>query len=101
MEVTMFWLFVTVLWAGMLLSPFILLYLFLPAGSDCPKCSAETIVIRSPLLAMVKRFACFRWCLTCGWEGVTRRTVLRHPLPRFEVVPDDTDESEDAPWRSS
>lgn len=96
----MLWVFVTVLWAAMLLSPFILLYLFLPAGRECPRCASETVPVRSPLFAPFRKFATFRWCLTCGWEGVTRTTVLRHPLPRFEVVPDDRDDVDEAPWRT-
>ena len=49
----MFWVFVTLLWAAMLLSPFVLLYLFLPAGRDCPRCAAETVPVRSALLRHV------------------------------------------------
>jgi hypothetical protein len=96
----MFWVFVTLLWAAMLLSPFVLLYLFLPAGRECPRCASETISVRSAMLAPVHRMACLRWCLTCGWEGVSRNSMLRHPLPRFEVVPDDKDDADDAPWRT-
>ena len=96
----MFWVFVTLLWAAMLLSPFVLLYLFLPAGRECPRCAAETISVRSSLLAPLRRFACFRWCLSCGWEGIARTSVLRHPLPRLEVVPDGKDDVDDAPWRT-
>ena len=95
----MFWIFVTLLWAAMLLSPFILLYLFLPAGRSCPRCDAETISVRTSLMAPVRRLAAFRWCLDCGWEGVARTTVLTRPLPRLEVVPDDRDEVDGAPWR--
>lgn len=95
----MFWVFVTLLWVAMLLSPFILLYLFLPGGRACPRCDAETIAIRSTFMAPVSRLASLRWCLDCGWEGVARSSVLRHPLPRLEVVPDDRDEVDDAPWR--
>ena len=96
----MCWVFVTLLWAAMLLSPVVLLYLFRPAGRDCPRCAAETIPVRSGLLRPMQRMASLRWCLTCGWEGISRTTVLRHPLPRFEVVPDDKDE-DDAPWRTA
>lgn len=95
----MLWVLVTFLWAAMLLSPFILLYLFLPAGSECPRCAAETISVRSTFLHPLRRIACLRWCLTCGWEGVARNSVLRRPLPRFEVVPDAKDDVDEAPWR--
>jgi len=97
----MFWLLVTGLWAAMLLSPFLLLFLFLPSGRDCPRCAAETVSIRSRLLRPVRRLASLRWCMACGWEGVTRNTVVRRPLPKLEVVPDDaSDSDDDAPWRA-
>lgn len=97
----MFWLFVTLLWAAMLLSPFVLLYLFLPSGRDCPRCAAETVSIRSTLLSPVRRIAALRWCMSCGWEGVARHATLRKPLPKLEVVPDEAEEADDdAPWRT-
>lgn len=95
----MFWLLVMALWAAMLLSPFFLLFLFLPAGRDCPRCAGETVAIRSRLLRPVQRLANLRWCLMCGWEGVTRTVVMRRPLPTLEVVPDDGVDDESAPWR--
>jgi hypothetical protein len=94
----MFWLFVSVLWAAMLLSPFILLYLFLPSGRECPRCAEQTLPIRSRLLRPVRSIATLRWCMGCGWEGVARSSVIRRPLPKLEVVPDDGGE-DDAPWR--
>lgn len=96
----MFWLLVTGLWAAMLLSPFLLLFLFLPSGRDCPRCASETVPIRSRVLRPFRRLTMLRWCMACGWEGVTRTTVMRRPLPKLEVVPDDkSDGDEDAPWR--
>lgn len=97
----MFWLFVLALWAAMLLSPFILLFLFLPAGRDCPRCAGETVPIRSRLLRPLQRIASLRWCLACGWEGVTRNAVIRRPLPKLEVVPDDGADDDPAPWRKT
>jgi hypothetical protein len=100
-EATMFWLLVMALWIALLLSPLVLLYLFLPAGRDCPRCSSETILLRSRLLRPVRRLTSMRWCISCGWEGVMRNAVLTSPLPTLEVVPDDADERDsDAPWRS-
>lgn len=96
----MFWLLVMALWAAMLLSPFFLLFLFLPAGRECPRCTGETVAIRSRLLRPVQRLASPRWCLMCGWEGVTRTVVMRRPLPTLEVVPDDGADDESAPWRN-
>jgi hypothetical protein len=98
----MFWLLITALWAAMLLSPFILLYLFLPIGRECPRCAGETLPIRSRLLRPVRSLATLRWCIGCGWEGVTRGAVVRRPLPTLEVVPDDGGEPDDqVPWKQS
>lgn len=95
----MFWLLVTGLWAGMLLSPFLLLYLFLPSGRECPRCAGETVPIRSRLMHPFRSLAMVRWCLACGWEGVIRTSVVRRPLPKFEVVPDDGSDADDGePW---
>jgi hypothetical protein len=98
-EVVMFWLLVTALWAAMLLSPFLLLFLFLPPGRDCPRCAAETLPIRSRLLKPIRRMVTVRWCIACGWEGVARAELANNPLPRFEVVPDDGSEDERASWQ--
>ncbi len=96
----MFWLLVTGLWAAMLLSPFFLLFLFLPSGRDCPRCAADTVSIRSRSLRPLRRFAALRWCMACGWEGVTRNAVMRRPLLKLEVVPDDrSDAADDVPWK--
>lgn len=94
----MFWLLITGLWAAMLLSPFLLLFLFLPSGRDCPRCATETVPIRSRLLYPIRRLAAVRWCMACGWEGVARHAVMRRPLPKFEVVPEDATD-DDARWR--
>jgi hypothetical protein len=96
----MFWLLVTGLWAAMLLSPFILLYLFLPSGRECPRCAGETLSIRSRMLRPVRSLATLRWCMNCGWEGVARVSMMRRPLPKLEVVPDDRNDVDDqAPWK--
>jgi hypothetical protein len=98
----MFWLLVMALWLALLLSPLVLLFFFLPTGRSCPRCSGETLLLRSRLLQPVRRLANLRWCTSCGWEGVMRNAVLTRPLPTLEVVPDDKDDPDnDAPWRSS
>jgi hypothetical protein len=98
----MFWILVASLWVAMLVSPFVLLFLFLPAGRDCPRCACETVPIHSRPLRPFQRLASLRWCMACGWEGVARNTALRRPLPQLEVVPDDAkDVDDDAPWRQS
>lgn len=96
----MFWVLVTGLWAAMLISPFVLLYLFLPTGKECPRCAGETISIRTSLLRPFRSMVSLRWCLACNWEGVARNAVVRHPLPKLEVVPDDGGEPDEGePWR--
>jgi len=96
----MFWFLVTTLWLAMLLSPFVLLYLFLPSGRECPRCACETHAVRSRWLRPIRSLASTRWCMSCGWEGVVRSAIVRHPLPKFEVVPDDGGEGdEEVPWR--
>jgi hypothetical protein len=97
----MFWLLVMALWAAMLLSPFLLLFLFLPGGRDCPRCAGDTIRIRSRLLRPIRGLASRRWCLSCGWEGMTRNVVIRRPLPTLEVVPDEAVDDDSAPWRGA
>jgi hypothetical protein len=100
LEVIMFWVFVVVLWAAMLVSPFVLLYLFLPAGRECPRCVTETVAIRSRWLGPVRRFAGLRWCMACGWEGVARTAGVKRPLQDLDMVPDEVEEADDdAPWR--
>jgi len=98
----MFWLFVMTLWMALLLSPLALLFLFLPTGKDCPRCSGDTLLLRSRMLRPVRRLANLRWCMACGWEGVMRNAVITRPLPTLEVVPDDAgDNDKDAPWRAN
>lgn len=98
----MFWLFVAALWAALLASPILVLFLFLPSGRGCPRCGGETFLIRSRLLRPFRRIAQLRWCAGCRWQGIMRPPVLRRPLPRFEVVPDDrSDPDNAAPWEGS
>jgi hypothetical protein len=96
----MFWLLVTLLWIALLVSPLVLLFLFLPTGRDCPRCNSETLLLQSRLLRPFRRLTNLRWCTSCGWEGVMRNAVLTRPLPTLEVVPDDSDDTDkNAPWR--
>jgi hypothetical protein len=98
----MFWLLVMALWIALLLSPLVLLFLFLPSGRECPRCNGETLLLQSRMLRPVRKMANLRWCTACGWEGVMRNAVLTRPLPTLEVVPDDADDSDsNAPWRGN
>lgn len=103
----MVWLLIFTLWTAMLLSPIILLFVFLPSGRRCPRCSAdETLLMRSgwPLRVFTKVIG-RRWCPKCGWEGLARHKVTIRPLPKFEVVPPDEEEEEgeggtEEPWKA-
>lgn len=96
----MTWLLVATLWVAMLASPFVLIYIFLPSGCECPRCSNETLPIRSRLFRPIRRLVSLRWCSDCGWEGLARHDVEPRPFPTLEVVPDDSGETDDeAPWR--
>lgn len=61
------------------------LLLLLSVGPACPACGGDTIRVRprgpARLLAWIER----RWCLSCGWGGLTRRK--RAPAPVVESVP--------------
>jgi hypothetical protein len=57
-------------------------YRSLPHGRSCPYCRADTIPLLAPRLRLLNAFNPFgslqrRWCLDCGWEGITR--VTRRP----------------------
>jgi hypothetical protein len=99
----MFWLFVVALWTAMLLSPVVLLYVFLPAGRDCPRCTRETLSIRSRALRPVRRALSLRWCMECGWQGIARHGGrTRVPAP-VETVAEPTQEQEQdsEAWRNN
>lgn len=98
----MFWLFVVALWVAMLMSPILLLFFFLPTGRDCPRCGGDTLLLHSRILCYFARLVSVRWCLSCGWEGITRQTTWLRPLPTLEVVPDDAEDNDgSAPWRGN
>lgn len=52
-------------------------YRTLPEGRNCALCGCETVRVRARWLTAVSRLVPGsvlqrRWCLTCGWEGVSR-----------------------------
>ncbi|MDB4948467.1 MAG: hypothetical protein JWM27_1116 [Gemmatimonadetes bacterium] len=94
-------LFMTALWVVMLAAPVMLLVALLPAGRDCPRCGGDTLSIRMRLLQPVRKLVAHRWCTSCGWEGMMRSTKRLPLTPAFEVVPEDREADDDAPWRGS
>lgn len=46
--------------------------LLLRSAKSCPACLRSTVPIRRPLLSAVLRFAEWRWCPSCGWQGLSR-----------------------------
>ena len=70
-------LIVVVLFATVLLRAGIVItvvYLILPATRVCPRCAADLTLIRHPVLRRLVPSVEHRWCLTCGWSGIVRRT---------------------------
>lgn len=60
------------------------LWLLLSVGPACPACRGETIRVRmrgARWLLGVER----RWCMACGWEGLTRRAGRQATVP--ESIP--------------
>lgn len=60
-------------------------YRALPRGRACPQCQGESILLDAPALRRVSAVSPLqfqrRWCLSCGWEGVTRVARERAPAP--------------------
>ncbi len=48
--------------------------LILPRGDRCPLCDAVTLRVHSHGLRYLHLPLVKRWCITCGWEGMMRRT---------------------------
>ncbi|HWP38268.1 MAG TPA: hypothetical protein VNL18_12020 [Gemmatimonadales bacterium] len=66
------------------------IWFLIPRRRWCPHCSEETAALESPrglVLARVER----RWCLACGWVGLSKRLgagahadlLPRSPAGRF------------------
>jgi hypothetical protein len=39
---------------------------------ECPACFAHTVRVKRPVLEAVTRIAEWRWCTSCGWQGLGR-----------------------------
>ena len=51
----------------------VVVYLLLPPGPLCPHCKIDMVPIRNRLLDRLIPILQRRWCLECGWNGLTRR----------------------------
>jgi hypothetical protein len=59
----------------------------LPAGSQCPLCAGDTVPLLVRSLRLLRRLTGrpileVRWCLDCGWEGLTTPHGAAHGTPR-------------------
>ncbi|HUL48960.1 MAG TPA: hypothetical protein VLT79_02975 [Gemmatimonadales bacterium] len=57
-------------------------YLLVPRGVTCPRCGLEMMPIRNIALDRILPLLQRRWCLDCGWNGVTRRVRPATTPPR-------------------
>jgi hypothetical protein len=48
--------------------------LLLRPAHECPACFGRTARVKRPVLEGVTRIAEWRWCLSCGWQGLGRVT---------------------------
>jgi hypothetical protein len=80
--IVVFLLFTVLLRVGLVAA---VVYIMLPVTRACPRCAAELTSIRHPLLRYLLPNVEHRWCLTCGWNGVTRRMRAR-PSGQSRVI---------------
>lgn len=73
----MYWLSAVAWWTLLLSPPLVLAYWFLPRGTACPACDAETLSIRLGVLRPVRPWLTWRWCIACGWHGLARAGMRR------------------------
>lgn len=52
-------------------------FIMLPVARACPRCAGALTLIRHPVLRYLIPSIEHRWCLTCGWNGITRRARAR------------------------
>ncbi|MFP3947254.1 MAG: hypothetical protein ACLFWG_00860 [Longimicrobiales bacterium] len=60
---------------------------------DCPACFEPTFKLRRPWLRRLAPWLQWRWCPTCGWQGLSRkadgglvRTVTAPPKPEPDTL---------------
>ena len=56
---------------------------------DCPACFEPTLKLRRPWLRRVAPWLEWRWCPTCGWQGLSR--TREGGLVRAVAAPPKTD----------
>ncbi len=61
-------------------------WLVLPRGTACPHCAAPLNPVRRGWLAMLAGVE-QRFCLECGWTGLTRRSRATAPEVRGPAGP--------------
>lgn len=59
----------------------------LPRGRRCPECGAESLPLRVRLAGLIslvlpQNVIQRRWCMRCGWTGLTRLPRARLPKPQ-------------------
>jgi hypothetical protein len=62
-------------------------YLLLPRGPRCRACGADMLRLQNAFLVRCLPALERRWCLTCGWNGVVRRTAAAQPAAALPQVP--------------
>lgn len=60
-------------------------FILLPVTRACPRCAGELTLIRHPVLRHLIPYIEHRWCLPCGWSGITRRLTPR-PTGQSRVI---------------
>ena len=61
-------------------------YVILPKGFSCPRCSDRLTLIRHPVMKVLLPRVEHRWCMGCGWSGLVTRGKPPHPIPQSRVI---------------
>jgi transcription elongation factor Elf1 len=70
-------------------------YVILPKGFSCPRCSCRLSQIWHPVLRRLLPRIEHRWCMRCGWNGLVSSSVARNQARRAlveKVVPRPVDQ---------